>query len=69
LQEIHSFVGTKNAIIAIAVRCSENHGSALTYIDYFELYSSSELCGVHRLGTDEWQSLVSALPDLEWHAF
>ena len=69
LYAIHSFQGLKNAIIAIALQCTEGAGSTLAYIDYFDLYLAPERWEFRVLSNNEWLEMNQALQGLKWHSF
>jgi len=69
LVSIQSFEGSKNAVIATAIRCPRAAGSVQPYVDYVELYSAPERCEHVVLNDEEWRDLNDALATLSWYSF
>jgi hypothetical protein len=69
LVPIHTFIGTENATIAIAIECTNDSGATLAYVDYADLWLASDRGQYDLLNTEEWENLKRAAPEVEWHLF
>jgi len=69
LRAIHSFEGTKNAIIASAIKCPTGRGYTFWYVDPVEIYANHEFGEDCAHDPDQWKAFLEATMELEWHPF
>jgi hypothetical protein len=68
LAQIHSFDGTRNAVLVMAICCPTDGGVVFPYVDYQELYAASERGEIVTFDVAQWEQ-VASLPNLQWHEF
>ena len=69
LRKLQTFIGSEDAFVAHAIRCTERSGTLINTLNPVELYEGTSLLRRYPLGVDEWLKLIEAAPDLEWHPF
>lgn len=69
LRAIQTFNGDQDAVVALAIRCTDRSGALICALDPFELYAGMSLLRRYSLRSSEWMELLEAAPDLRWHPF
>jgi hypothetical protein len=69
LVQIQTFIATENAVIAIAIECTNNSGATFAYVDYADLWSGNDRGQYDLLNAADWQNLKQTAPAIKWHLF